>query len=588
MQALHINGNDLTLEAVREVAQPDVRRPVLLDPDAREAVNRARAVVDTLVANNRISYAITTGVGKLSDVHIVGDQVRELQINLVRSHAVGVGEPLSIPDTRAMMLLRANSLAKGNSGIRGISIDTICEMLNRGVTPMVPSQGSVGASGDLAPLAHLALALIGEGECLDEKGGRIPSAEALKRAQIKPLVLEAKEAVSLINGTQAMLAIGILMVLAAETLVDTADVIGAMACDALKGTNVAFDERIQKARPHAGQIRTAANLRRLLEQSQIRDSHRDCGRVQDAYSLRCIPQVHGAVRDTLAHCRSVFETETNSAVDNPLVFVKNPKAMDGEGDVLSGGNFHGEPLAFALDFLAIALSALAGISERRLERMVNPALSEGLPPFLAPGAGMNSGFMMPQVTAAALVSENKVLSHPASVDSITTSGNKEDFVSMGMTAASKLKRVVENTRNTLAIEAMAAAQAIDFLAPLKTSKPLQQAHAAIRAVCATMEKDRVMYRGFRTHCEFDCERQAGRRSALNILTKICPLEICHHDHELAEGKGPATRFSPTPRCLMRSRRERIAVYSHPLSALDSPRFNASPPRGAPELSAFSP
>ncbi len=498
MKALHINGNDLTLEAVREVAHFDARRPVLLDPDAREAVNRARAVVDALVAGNKISYAITTGVGKLSDVHIVGDQVRELQVNLVRSHAVGVGEPLSIADTRAMMLLRANSLAKGNSGVRAITIDTICEMLNRGVTPMVPSQGSVGASGDLAPLAHLALALIGEGECFNdaEKGVRIPSAEALKRAQIKPLVLESKEAVSLINGTQAMLAIGTLMLLAAETLVDTADVIGAMACDALKGTNVAFDERIQKARPHAGQIKTASNLRRLLEQSEIRESHRDCGRVQDAYSLRCIPQVHGAVRDTLAHCRLIFETETNSAVDNPLVFVTNPRAMDGEGDVISGGNLHGEPLAFALDFLAIALSALAGISERRLERMVNPALSEGLPPFLAPGAGLNSGFMMPQVTAAALVSENKVLAHPASVDSITTSGNKEDFVSMGMTAANKLKKVVENTRNTLAIEAMAAAQAIDFLAPLKTSRPLQQAHAAIRAVCRTMEKDRVMYQDF--------------------------------------------------------------------------------------------
>ncbi len=498
MKALHINGNDLTLEAVRDVALADVRRPVLLDPDAREAVNRARAVVDALVANNKISYAITTGVGKLSDVHIVGDQIRELQVNLVRSHAVGVGSPLALPDTRAMMLLRANSLSKGHSGVRAIVIDTLCEMLNRGVTPMVPSQGSVGASGDLAPLAHLALALIGEGECFNEaeRGARVPSAEALKRAQIKPLVLEAKEAVSLINGTQAMLAVGTLMLLAAETLVDTADVIGAMTCDALKGTNVAFDERIQTARPHAGQIKTAANLRRLLEQSEIRQSHRDCGRVQDAYSLRCIPQVHGAVRDTLAHCRAVFETEMNSAVDNPLVFVKNPKAMDGEGDVLSGGNFHGQPLAFALDFLAIALSGLAGISERRLERMVNPALSEGLPPFLAPGAGMNSGFMMPQVTAAALVSENKVLAHPASVDSITTSGNKEDFVSMGMTAANKLKRVVENTRNTLAIEAMAAAQAIDFLAPLKTSKPLQAAHAAIRAVCATMEKDRVMYQDF--------------------------------------------------------------------------------------------
>jgi histidine ammonia-lyase len=494
LQALHINGNDLTLEAVHEVAAN--RRPVLLAPDAREEVNRARAVVDTLVANDKVSYAITTGVGKLSDVRIAGDQIRELQVNLIRSHAVGVGEPLAIADTRAMMLLRANSLSKGHSGVRAQTIDTICEMLNRGVTPFVPSQGSVGASGDLAPLAHLALALIGEGECFDDKGGRIASADALKKAQIKPVVLEAKEAVSLINGTQAMLAIGSMMQLAAETLVDSADVIGAMACDALKGTDVAYDERIQKARPHPGQIKTAANLRRLLEGSEIRESHRDCGRVQDAYSLRCIPQVHGAVRDTLTHCRAVFEREVNSAVDNPLVFVKNPKTVDGEGDVLSGGNFHGEPVAFALDFLAIALSALAGISERRLERLVNPALSEGLPPFLAPGAGLNSGFMMPQVTAAALVSENKVLAHPASVDSITTSGNKEDYVSMGMTAANKLKRVVENARNTLTIEAMAAAQAIDFLAPLKPSKPLQRAHAAIRSVCAIMEKDRVMYQDF--------------------------------------------------------------------------------------------
>jgi histidine ammonia-lyase len=367
-------------------------------------------------------------------------------------------------------------------------------MLNRGVTPVVPSQGSVGASGDLAPLAHLALALIGEGECVDERNLRVPSAECLRRAQIKPLVLEAKETISLINGTQGMLAVGTLAVLAADILVDTADVLGGLCCDALKGTDAAFDERIHRARPHAGQIKTAANLRRMLEGSDIRESHRTCGRVQDAYSLRCIPQVHGAVRDTLAHCREVFETEANSAVDNPLVFLTDPK--NAEGDVISGGNFHGEPLAFALDFLAIALSALAGISERRIERLVNPALSEGLPPFLAAGAGLNSGFMMPQVTAAALVSENKVLAHPASVDSITTSGNKEDYVSMGMTAATKLKRIVDNTRNVLAIEAMAVAQALDFLSPLKTSKRGQAAHAAIRAVCPTMEKDRVMYADF--------------------------------------------------------------------------------------------
>jgi histidine ammonia-lyase len=494
LNALHINGNDLTLEAVREVAQIDARRPVLLSADAREAVDRARAVVDEIVASNKLAYAITTGVGKLSDVRIVGDQIRELQVNLVRSHSAGVGEPLSVAETRAMMLLRANSLAKGYSGVRGIVIDTLCEMLNRGVTPYVPSQGSVGASGDLAPLAHLALALIGEGECLDASGKRIPSADALKQAQIKPLVLEAKESISLINGTQGMLAVGTLALVAAEILVDSADVLGGLCCDALKGTDAAFDERIHKARPHSGQMKTAANLRKMLEGSAIRESHRTCGRVQDAYSLRCIPQVHGAVRDTLAHCREAFEIEANSAVDNPLVFITDTKHS--AGDVISGGNFHGEPLAFALDFLGIALTALAGISERRIERLVNPALSEGLPPFLAHGAGLNSGFMMPQVTAAALVSENKVLAHPASVDSITTSGNKEDYVSMGMTAANKLRRIVENTRNVLAIEAMAVAQAIDFLAPLKTSKRGQAAHAAIRSVCATMEKDRVMYKDF--------------------------------------------------------------------------------------------
>jgi histidine ammonia-lyase len=490
LNALHISGNDLRLEAVREVAVE--RRPVLLAPDARESVNRARAVVDEIVASNKVAYAITTGVGKLSEVRIAGDQIRELQVNLVRSHAVGVGDPLAVPETRAMMLLRANSLAKGHSGVRAVIIDTLCEMLNRGVTPFVPSQGSVGASGDLAPLAHLALALIGEGECFNDKGERVPSADALKRAQIKAVVLESKETISLINGTQGMLAVGTLSLLAAETLVDSADVIGSLSCDALKGTDAAFDERIHKARPHSGQIKTAANLRRMLEGSQIRESHRECGRVQDAYSLRCIPQVHGAVRDTLAYCREVFEIEANSAVDNPLVFITG----NSEGDVISGGNFHGEPLAFALDFLAIALCALAGISERRIERLVNPALSEGLPPFLAPGAGLNSGFMMPQVTAAALVSENKVLAHPASVDSITTSGNKEDYVSMGMTAAIKLRRIVENTRNVLAIEAMAVAQALDFLAPLKTSKRGQNAHATIRSVSAAMDKDRVMYPDF--------------------------------------------------------------------------------------------
>ncbi len=512
MRALHINGNDLTLDELREVVYE--RRPVLLDPDARQRVQASRAVVDDLVESNAVAYAVTTGVGKLSDVRIDPDRIRELQVNLLRSHAVGVGEPLTEHEVRAMILLRANSLAKGYSGVRPIVLDTLCEMLTRGVHPVVPSQGSVGASGDLAPLSHLALALIGEGEVWysdtkpkrprragDPHGRRCPAAEALKRADIKPLPLEAKEAISLINGTQAMVAVGALALLAAETMVETADAIAGLTADALRGTDVAFDARIQQARPHPGQARSAQNLRRMLEGSQIRESHRSCGRVQDAYSLRCIPQVHGAVRDALVYCRQVLEIEINSAVDNPLVFVAprpvgTPQTEVIRGEILSGGNFHGEPVAFALDFLGIALSALAGISERRIERLVNPSLNEGLPPFLAPDAGLNSGFMMPQVTAAALVSENKVLAHPASVDSITTSGNKEDYVSMGMTAAIKLKKILANGLHVLAIEAIAAAQAIDFLAPLKPGKRGQAAMAVIRHVCAKVEQDRSLSADF--------------------------------------------------------------------------------------------
>jgi histidine ammonia-lyase len=501
LKALHINGNDLTLEAVREVVYEN--RPVLLEAEAREAVGRARAVVEDLLDRDRVAYAVNTGVGKLSDVRISPADIRQLQLNLLRSHAVGVGEPLGWDVTRAMILLRANSLAKGFSGVRHEVIDTLCAMLNRGVHPVIPSQGSVGASGDLAPLAHLALVLIGEGEAVYQ-GKSVTGADAMRMADIRPLVLEAKEAISLINGTQAMLAVGLLATLQAEILTDSADVIGALTVDALRGTDVAFDERIQAARPHAGQFVTAHNLRLMLEGSQIRESHRDCGKVQDAYSLRCIPQVHGAVRDTVVHCRNVFEVEMNSAVDNPLVFpagkkIGAPRPQIGVpvlGEIISGGNFHGEPVAFALDFLAVALTALSGISERRLERLVNPSLNEGHPPFLAPGAGLNSGFMMAQVTAAALVSENKVLGHPASVDSITTSGNKEDFVSMGMTAANKLQRVVTNTRNVLAIEALAVAQAIDFLAPLKSSRRGQAAHAAIRAVSPPIVEDRVLSRDF--------------------------------------------------------------------------------------------
>ena len=395
-----------------------------------------------------------------------------------------------------MMLLRANSLAKGFSGVRAVVIDTLCNMLNRGVHPVIPSQGSVGASGDLAPLAHLALVLTGEGEAWFQ-GRRMNGGEAMKAAEIAPIRLEAKEAISLINGTQAMLGVGALALLEAQTLAATADVLGAISLDALQGTDVAFDERIHQARPHAGQTLVAKHMRTMLEGSALRERHRDCKRVQDAYSLRCIPQVHGAVLDVLDYARQVFETEMNSAVDNPLVFVKkpatgSPRGAAAEGEVISGGNFHGQPIAFALDFLAISVSALAGISERRIERMVNPALSEGLPAFLSAHAGLNSGFMMPQVTAAALVSENKVLGHPASVDSITTSGNKEDYVSMGMTAALKLRRVIQNVRYVLAIEALAAAQAVDLLAPLKPGKRAQQALREIRAVSPTVTQDRSL------------------------------------------------------------------------------------------------
>jgi histidine ammonia-lyase len=524
MQALHIDGNSLTFAELREVVYE--KRPVLLAPDAREGVERARGVVEDLLAGDKVAYAVNTGVGKLSDVRIQPEQIRDLQLNLMRSHCVGMGDPLAEPEVRAMMLLRANSLAKGYSGVRPVVIDTFCEMLNRGVHPVVPSQGSVGASGDLAPLAHLGIVLMGEGEAVFE-GKRMSGADAMKAGGVNTITLEAKEAISLINGTQAMLAIGALTLLACETLTDSADVVGALTLDALRGTDAAFDERIHQARPHPGQLKTAENLRKLLQGSQIRESHRDCKRVQDAYSLRCMPQVHGAVRDAFAYAREVFQIEMNAAVDNPLVFVRVEQGFspaDGvakksgasaperaTGEIISGGNFHGEPLAFALDFLAIALTALAGISERRLERLVNPSLNEGLPPFLAPEpAGLNSGFMMAQVTAAALVSENKVLAHPASVDSITTSGNKEDYVSMGMGAALKLRQVLKNATNVLAIEAIAAAQALDQLAPLTTSPRCQRAFQAIRRVSPTVTRDRYFAK------EMEAVAALVKAGALNI------------------------------------------------------------------------
>ena len=447
-------------------------------------MENSRALIDRLAAGDDPIYAVNTGVGLLANVRIPRGELDQLQRNVIRSHCVGVGEPLSREVVRAMMLIRANVLAKGFSGIRPLVAERLCDLLNRGVTPVVPSQGSVGASGDLAPLAHMALVLIGEGEA-EFEGAVLPGAEALQRAGIEPIDLHPKGGISLINGTQAMLAIGCLELDAAQTLADTADVVSALTLDALRGTPRAFDPRIHQARPHPGQLASAERLRNLLEGSEIRQSHIGCQRVQDAYSLRCIPQVHGPVRDALAEARRVFEIELNSATDNPLVF--------GE-EIVSGGNFHGESLAFQLDFLAIALSALAGISERRVDRLVNPALNEELPPFLAGHAGLESGLMMAQVTAASLVAENSVLAHPASTGSITTSGNKEDFVSMGMTSAVKLQRIVRNTRNVLAIETLAAARALDLLAPLKTSAPLEEARARIRGVSPPIAGDRPFYR----------------------------------------------------------------------------------------------
>jgi histidine ammonia-lyase len=480
---LQLDGNSLTIAGTCAIACAR-RADVTLSPSAYELMNASRALVDRLAAGDAPIYAVNTGVGLLADVRIPLADLETLQRNVIRSHCAGVGEPLAREAVRAMMLIRANVLAKGFSGIRPLVAERICALLNRGVTPVVPSQGSVGASGDLAPLAHMAMVLIGEGEA-EFEGAVMPGAEALRHAGIEPLTLAAKEGISLINGTQAMLAIGCLELEAAQVLADSADTICAMTLDALRGTPRAFDERIHQARPHPGQVQSAARLRRLLEGSEIRQSHITCRRVQDAYSLRCAPQVHGAVRDTLAAASAVFAIELNSATDNPLVF---------DGEILSGGNFHGEPLAFQLDFLAVALTALSGISERRVDRLVNPALNEQLPPFLAGNPGLESGLMMAQVTAASLVAENRVLAYPASTGSITTSGNKEDFVSMGMTSAVKLQRVVRNTRAAMAIEALAAARALDLLAPLKSSPAIEEVRARIRQVSPPLEGDRPYYR----------------------------------------------------------------------------------------------
>ena len=481
--AVSIDGHSLTLDDVVAVAV--AHAPVELSNAARARMSRAHDVVSALVDRNAVAYGVTTGFGKLSDVAIPRARLDELQVNLVRSHAAGVGPLLNEREARAMMLLRANVIAKGYSGARPVLVDTLAAMLNAGLYPPVPEQGSVGASGDLSPLAHLALSLIGEGTLF--KGGESGTAvEMLAREGIAPVRLGPKEGITLINGTQAHTAIAALAVVDAHRLWQTAHLAGAMSLEALLGTPVAFDARIQDARGQLGQAASAALLRELLKDSEIRESHRDNdARVQDPYSLRCMPQVHGPVLDAIDFCAGVIGRELNAATDNPLVFAES-------GELLSGGNFHGQAVAMALDFLAIALTNLATISERRIDRLVNPDLNQGLPAFLSPDAGVNSGFMMAQVTAASLASECKVLSHPASVDTIPTDGNKEDVVPMAMGAAWKLRRIVGNVRNVLAIELMCAAQGLDYRAPLRAGRGAAAGQRRVRDLVEPLAQDRVL------------------------------------------------------------------------------------------------
>jgi histidine ammonia-lyase len=492
--AIELTGNDLTFQQLYDVALRG--ETVSLSADAIDRMKASRAVVERVVASGETAYGINTGFGKLASVRISPEQVRQLQVNLVRSHACGVGTPLSEPETRAMMLLRANALAKGLSGIRPQTVETLCAMLNAKLHPVIPSQGSVGASGDLAPLAHLAQVVIGEGRA-SFQGQILTGEDAMRRAGITPIALEAKEGLSLLNGTQGMLALLGLALHEADVAADTADVAAALSLDALRGSPGAFDARIMHARAYPGAATTSRNLAHLNEGSQIRESHRPPEkdpRVQDAYSLRCTPQVHGAVRDSLAQAREMAAVELNSATDNPLVFAhtKSGSTTDpGSGDIISGGNFHGQPLAMAADQVAIALATLGGISERRIEQMTNP-LTSMLPPFLTPKPGLNSGFMIAQVTAAALTSENKALATPHSVDSISTSGNQEDYVSMGMSGARRLDRMLLNLRHILAIELLCASQGIDLLAPLQTGALAEKAIAVVREVSAKVIEDRSL------------------------------------------------------------------------------------------------
>lgn len=480
---MQLTGQPLSLSEVAEVAYGQT--PIEVAPSAHGRIRDSRKVIEDIVVKGGVVYGVSTGFGKLSEVHIPAGELRQLQLNLVRSHACGIGRPLAVSEVRAMILLRANVLALGLSGIRLEVIELLCELVNRGVTPFIPEKGSVGASGDLAPLAHLSLTLIGEGEAFYENG-LLPSGDALKKAGLRPVVLEAKEGLALLNGTQAMHAVGGLALFRAKRLTRVADVAGAMSLEALKGTPTAFDARIHSARPHPGQQAVAEHLRDLLRDSEIRQSHlAGDPRVQDAYSLRCMPQVHGAVRGALDHCENVLAIESASATDNPLVFAET-------GDVLSGGNFHGAPLALALDYAAIALTDLMSISERRTDRLVNPDSSEGLPAFLTPHAGTHSGFMILHVAAVALLNEAKVLAHPASVDNVPTSGGKEDHVSMGMTAALKLRTIVENAEHAIAIELLSAAEGIEFRRPLKGGVGVEEAYERVRSISEAVDADRSM------------------------------------------------------------------------------------------------
>jgi histidine ammonia-lyase len=490
MERLILDGQALTLAEIEAVSLAGCE--VAVAPAALRRVVESRGLIEGILAAGETVYGVNTGFGKLSDVRIPPDRLAQLQLNLVRSHAGGVGQPLSEAESRAMVLLRANVLAKGFSGCRPALVEGLVALLNAGVHPVIPEKGSVGASGDLAPLAHLALVIIGEGEAI-YKGERMAGGEALRRAGLEPIALAAKEGLALLNGTQAMTAVGGLATARARRVAKLADVAGAMSLEALMGTPAAFDERIHKARPHRGQIATAAHLIELLAGSEIREAHRERdSRVQDAYCLRCMPQVHGAARDVLDHVAGVLEIEAGSATDNPLVFPGSPAGTLTGGAVVSGGNFHGAPLAYAFDYAAIALTDLAGITERRIDRLLNPDINEGLPAFLSPDPGLSSGFMIAQIVAAALINECQVLSHPASTGNIPTDGGKEDHVSMGMTGALKLRQIVDNAERITAIELMCAAQALEFRRPLKSSPEIESAHAKVRSVVRRLGEDRVL------------------------------------------------------------------------------------------------